>query len=261
MKATTATGRQGRALRLLGGLVLAGSLVLAGCSDDEPGTGDGTDVSADADGGQADPDGDGSGDDGGDAEGDGEGEGAGGNQAGETAGAEEAPAAPPTEPADIPIEPEERSASGGTDVTIEGGSAAFVLPSGNIACTVNSQTAVCQVLDKSYQVRADHLVADVLGGCTAAEADAIMVSATGAWTCASTSLLDAAVVEQGGWWVDEVDGTTARVEDLTVAVLPYGSSLTVGQVRCSSAEAGMTCRSNELGRQFTVSRSQYNFGS
>jgi hypothetical protein len=229
--------RRGR-VRPLAVLLLAGGLALAGCSGDEDpaddpsstvddgaGTG-GTGEDDDADAGQ------------------------------ETA----APTGPPTAPADIPVTVG-GSASGGADITIDGEHAGFVSPTGNIACSVTGVTAVCQVSDKTYTAPADQLVGTSIGDCTTAEADAMTMSdQRGAWTCVPEDLTGQAQVSRGGWWVEQVDGETLDLGGASVAVLPYGSSMTVGATTCTSAEDGVTCTSSTLGRSFTISRSGYRYG-
>ncbi len=219
----------------LAALGLAGSLALAGCTgDDEPADGDGGTAAVDATGGTAAPD-----------------------DTGQTAAA---PVGPPTEPADIRPAGGGRSASGGTDVTIDGEHAGFVTPTGNIACSVTSGSAVCQVSDKSFSIDPGHLSTENLPGCDAGNADAIrLVTGQGAWTCVPEALTGQAAVGTGGWWVEDVGGTTLDLGGATLAVLPYGSSLTVGQVTCSSAEAGVTCASPALGEQFFVARTSYSY--
>lgn len=219
-------------------LGLSGALALAGCSGDEPdrdgGDGGGATSAVDATGGTAAPD-------------DGE----------DTAAA---PVEPPTAPADIRPIGGERSASGSTDVTVDGEHAGFVTPSGNIACSVTAESAVCQVSDKSFTVDADHLSDQNLPGCDASDADAIrLVTGRGAWTCAPEPLTGQAEVSTGGWWVEDVDGTTLDLGGATLAVLPYGSSLTVGSVTCSSEEAGVTCQAPDLGEEFFVARTSYSY--
>ena len=222
-------------VRTLAALGLAGALALTGCSgDDEPADGDGGPAAVDATGGTAAPD-----------------------DGGQTA---DAPVGPPTEPADIQPAGGGRSASGGTDVTIDGDHAGFVTPSGNIACSVTAGSAVCQVSDKSFSIDPAHLSSENLPGCDASTADAIrLVSGRGAWTCVPEALTGQAAVSTGGWWVEDVDGTTLDLGGATLAVLPYGSSLSVGPVRCSSAEAGVTCSSSELGEEFFVARTSYSY--
>ena len=39
--------------------------------------------------------------------------------------------------------------------------------------------------------------------------------------------------------------------------LPYGESITAGQMSCESAESGITCRDAESGAGFTISREAY----
>lgn len=216
-------------------LALAGTLALAGCTgDDEPADGTGGTAAVDGTDGTAAPD-------------DGQ----------QTAAA---PDGPPTEPADIQPAGGGRSASGGAGITIDGAHAGFVLPSGNIACSVTAGSAVCQVSDQSFSINPDHLSEQNLPGCDASNADAIrLVTGRGAWTCVPEDLSGQAAVDTGGWWVEDVDGTTLEADGQTLAVLPYGSSITVGSITCASAEAGVTCSAPDLGEQFFVARTSYNY--
>lgn len=215
-------------------LTLAGALALAGCSGDEDGGADGT-PTADSAPGTGGTDG-----------------------AQDTAGGE--PVDPPAEPADIQPAPA-GSASGGTTVTIDGDHAGFVLPSGNIACSVTADGAVCQIDDKNFTPSADHMSEANLAGCNAGEADAMrLADGRGAWTCVPEPITGSAQVSTGGWWVEQVDGETLDLGGATLAVLPYGSTLSVGPVSCTSAEAGVSCTSTELGRSFTLARTTYNYG-
>lgn len=172
-----------------------------------------------------------------------------------------APVAPPTEAADIAPALGERSASGGTSITIEADQAGFVLPSGNIACSITAGGAVCQISDKTFTVDGQYLSATNLPSCTAADADAMrLASGRGAWTCVSEPVAGQAAVTAGGWWVEQVDGTVLTQDGQDLAVLPYGSSITLGPVTCASSEAGVTCSSGELGRSITLSRTSFAFG-
>ena len=92
-------------------------------------------------------------------------------------------------------------------------------------------------------------------------ADAMRLAAgRGAWTCVEEPVSGAAQVSTGGWWAEQVGGQTLDLDGATVAVLPYGSTLTVGATSCTSAEAGVSCVSSELGRSFTLARTTYNYG-
>lgn len=176
-------------------------------------------------------------------------------------GATAEPSGPPTTPAKIPAVPGKRSASGDSSIIVDGDRAAFALPSGNMVCTLNERSAVCEILDGGFAPQSEHLVVDGIGACTAQEANAMMLNQDrGAWTCLDSSLVRQATVGQGGWWVKEVDGVTTKIGKSTVAVLPYGSSLSVGPVSCSSAEDSITCSSSTLGKEFTLSRTGYSYG-
>ena len=225
---------------------LASVVLLAGCSTED---GDGGGDPADGTAGVQEGDGTGDGAAGTAGAGEGSGEGS-----GSTAG-------PPTAPADIAPVVGGRSASGGDGaVTVEGDHAGFVLPSGNIACSVTAASAVCQVSEKDFTPSADHLASTLVGACTVEEADAIMLSAErGAWTCLPEPLVGQAAVDAGGWWAEQAGGETADVDGTTVAVLPYGSSLTLGPVTCSSAEDGVRCDSDEIGKSFLLSDATYQY--
>jgi hypothetical protein len=219
-------------------LALAAGLLLAACDDDGQ-AGDEAGQTAGVDG-----------------------DAAGGEGEGEDSAAEGGPAGPPTEPADIPAQPGERSAARqGSTVTVTGDRAAFVTPTGNIACVLTEDGGTCQIQDKGYTPDTQFLVPDLVGECTAQDADAMMLTtAPAAWTCAPTELALTAALDQGGWWSAETDGESVDADGVTAAVLPYGETLAVGPVSCSSAQDAITCRSTQMGRQFILSDSRYNIG-
>lgn len=179
----------------------------------------------------------------------------------ETAGDGPAPAPAPTEPADIEAAAGDRAASGTTSIAIDADQAGFVLPTGNVACSVTDAGAVCQIEDKSFTPLADHMSTANIAGCDASEADVIrLAEGRGAWTCATEPLVGQAQVATGGWWAEQVDGETLDADGQTLAVLPYGSSLTVGATTCTASEAGVSCANSSYGRTFTLSRTSYNYG-
>lgn len=244
MTVRTGAGRTSRRrVRTLAVTLALGALVLAGCDDDGDG-GEETGPTAVLDEGT-------DGDVGGDDDGDGE-------AAPQTAAAAERP----TEPMDLEVAVAGRSADqDGSTVSIEGGHAAFVLPSGNIACVMTEQTATCQIYDKTYTPDSAYLVPDLVGPCTVEEADAMrLVEESAAWTCAGEDLRAVAAVGAGGWWQDEVDGDTIEHEGQPLGVLPYGQRMQVGPVWCSSSDNGVTCGNPELGnRRIVMSRTSFAF--
>lgn len=231
-----------RRVHSLAVVLTLGALVLAGCDDAQDAAAPDTDAVTGA-GVDVDGDGDVDADD-------------------EAAQSEPGPVEPPTEPAAITAAPGERSATqdGGT-ITVEGDRAAFVLPSGNIACVLTDQTATCQIFDKGYTPDAAYLVTDLVGPCAIEDANAMrLVEESAAWTCVTEDLTSDARVEQGGWWEREIDGDTLEVDGARVGVLPYGETLRVGPVSCTSSEGGVECRNPELnGRRFVLSKDSYLF--
>ena len=250
---TSRTRRSGRArtgtTRSAAVLLALGAVLLAGCDDDPAG---GEDDASSGGGQTATPTGGG-----GDADGGGDG----------TSSTADAPAAeaapPPTAPADIEPDRGDRSVSeDGSTITVQGDRAAFVTPTGNLACVLNGPSASCQLLDKTYSPNPDHLVEDGVGECSADAADTmVLTDAGGVWTCPPETLTSTAAATQGGWWAEAVGAPTTGVEDTDAAVLEYGLTLRVGDTTCLSSEDGVTCRSGDLGRQFFISRSAYRFGS
>lgn len=245
------TGRSlGHRARSAAALLVLGSIVLAGCDDDSGAGEDASVADAAAEAGEAasaEP-----------KEGGGT-SGAGGSEDSDAA----EPAAPPTEPADIELDRGDRSVDEeGSTITVQGDRAAFVTPTGNIACVVNDASAACQLLDKTYSPDPAHLVASTVGDCPADVMDTMLLTdAGGAWTCPPEQLTTVAATDQGGWWADAAGAPTTGVDDTDAAVLDYGLTLQIGDTSCQSAEDGVTCRSGELGRQFFISRSAYRFGA
>lgn len=214
-----------------------GALVLAGCDSED---GDGADQTA--------------------VTGDADGEGAADGDGGQAAPQVGEPVAPPTEPAEIaPVPPERSVSEDGSTVRVEGDRAAFVLPSGNVACVLSEDNAFCQIVEKSYDVRAEFMMPDVLGDCTVENADTMtMTNEPAAWTCAPEDLAPSAGVDRLGWWAQELEGETLDADGGPLAVLPYGSTMVHGPVSCAASESGVTCRHSELGnREIVLARDTY----
>ncbi|WP_298891017.1 hypothetical protein [uncultured Serinicoccus sp.] len=261
-RATSTSGRQrrsgpapARSARSAVVLLALGAVLLAGC-DDDPGGGEDDPASG---GGQTATPTEGGGDAGGGDDG--------GGDDGEAGGTEDAPAGeaapPPTAPADIEPERGERSVSeDGSTITVQGDRAAFVTPTGNLACVLNGPSASCQLLDMAYSPNPDHLVDNGVGGCAVDAADTmVLTDAGGVWTCPPETLTSTAAATEGGWWAEAAGAPTTGVEDTDAAVLEYGLTLRVGDTTCLSSEDGVTCRSGDLGRQFFISRNAYRFGA
>ncbi len=119
------------------------------------------------------------------------------------------------------------TATTGTGPVVDGGSSfAFTSPTGNIACVMDVQVS-CWIGEK-------------------------------AWTIDQPAGPDCATSDWGNAVDLGADGPsfpcyTDMIWNVFAPPLDYGSAVTVGEFRCDSARAGVTCR-NGAGRGFTVAR-------
>lgn len=111
--------------------------------------------------------------------------------------------------------------------------AEFASPSGNIWCTIGSDSAACQISEMAYQAPG--------GGCEGNElfGHVVEVAADGSsFPC-----------PDGG-----IPGAPAA--DRTV--LEYGQTSALGDFMCTSSESGMRCTNIRTGAGFTVARAAAN---
>lgn len=105
----------------------------------------------------------------------------------------------------------------------------FITPSGNIACRLDDDYARCDIMDRDWSPPAKP------ADCRWDYGHGVLI----------VGAEPATLVCAGD--------TTFGVEE----VLPYGEAVRVGAMRCESAEAGVTCRSEDSGRGFFLSRESY----
>lgn len=104
----------------------------------------------------------------------------------------------------------------------------FSSPSGNIGCSMTTEGARCDIVDRTWDPGAPP------ADCTGTWGAGMQVGAGGAAVvCAADSVLG---------------GETQ---------LAYGASSEVGTFRCTSTEAGMRCEDVGTGRGFALARSDY----
>ncbi|MBC7290548.1 MAG: hypothetical protein H5T83_04310 [Actinotalea sp.] len=111
---------------------------------------------------------------------------------------------------------------------------AFVLPSGNIHCAMDEESATCTILTFSYERPA------APEDCDGEVGNVLTVAAGGS----------ARFVCQDGEPAGPAEGTP---------VLEYGEQTTVGAMTCASSTNGVLCRHNESGAGFSVARAGYLF--
>jgi hypothetical protein len=105
----------------------------------------------------------------------------------------------------------------------------FVSPTGNVSCMIDADWARCDIIDRDWEPppRPADCEFDYGQGISLAP------GGPAEFVCA---------------------GDTAFGAD---EVLPYGESITAGPLRCESAESGITCRDDQSGHGFSISRQAY----
>lgn len=107
----------------------------------------------------------------------------------------------------------------------------FVLPSGNIWCSMTETSATCTI--GSFTYTPPEKPAD----CTGAVGQVFSVTAAEGATLPCV--------------------TTAPPRPEGAAVLEYGQASTIGEMTCQSSKNGATCRHNPTGAGFSVARAGY----
>jgi len=108
---------------------------------------------------------------------------------------------------------------------------AFVLPSGNIWCSMTETSATCTIGSSTY------VLPTTPADCTGAVGRVFSVTAAEG---ATLPCVDAAPVRPEG-----------------AAVLEYGQASTIGEMTCYSSKNGATCRHDPTGAGFSVARAGY----
>ncbi|WP_043502189.1 DUF6636 domain-containing protein [Georgenia sp. SUBG003] len=112
----------------------------------------------------------------------------------------------------------------------------FVSPSGNIACAVDDERALCGIATFEY---ADQIPAAVVEECDGKVGHFLQVTADGAsFVCDSS-------------------GQDLTIEGAGTPALGYGQEERTDGFTCASEETGMTCRHEASGYSFSVRRSAY----
>lgn len=144
-------------------------------------------------------------------------------------------------------------------ILLEGGQAAFLMPSHNVACVMKPDNVVCQIDGKQYAAKQQHINPEAFEGCTPEAADAMSVGggADPAWACLPYDIRPGTSVDAGGSWAGPGLGATDQLGDTTVAVLPYGSTLRLGNISCLSDAAGVKCTDLTTGHGFQLARETY----
>jgi len=112
----------------------------------------------------------------------------------------------------------------------------FVSPSGNIACAVDTERALCGIATFEY---AEKIPAAVVEKCDGKVGHFLQVT------------------EEGASLVCDTSGQDLKIEAAGVPALGYGQEESVDGFTCTSEETGMTCRHDASGFSLSVRRSTY----
>lgn len=144
-------------------------------------------------------------------------------------------------------------------ILVDADNASFLMPSQNVACVVRPDNAVCQIDGKEYDARAADIDPAAFEGCTPAEADAMSVGGgtDPRWSCLPYDLRPGTEVTSGGAWSGPGLGATQELAGATVAVLPYDTTLRLGNISCTSDRQGVRCTDLTTGHGFQLARERY----
>jgi len=131
--------------------------------------------------------------------------------------------------------------------------AGFASPTGHIVCLMGSDSVRCEFHGtKSWK-------APWPDGCELDWESALEVDEQVVGVCAGDTIIEFAQTGQSTttWW--RSGGPTVKISDsqMTLAVLPYGTALAVGHMRCDSASTGVTCRNLTTGHGFSMATEAY----
>lgn len=159
---------------------------------------------------------------------------------------------------DVAGEPDAELRADGS-ILVEGDQASFLMPSQNVACLARADQVTCQIDGKEYDANDADINPEAFAGCTPREADAMSVGGgvDPTWTCLPYDLRPGTDVTTGGAWAGPGLGATTNYDGTTVAVLPYGMTLRLGNISCTSDPAGVRCTDLATGHGFQVARERY----
>jgi len=131
--------------------------------------------------------------------------------------------------------------------------ASFASPTGHIVCLMGSGSVRCEFHGtKTWS-------APWPDGCELDCDSALEVNDQVVSVCAGDTIIEFAQPGQSttAWW--HSGGPTVTISDMQMmlAVLPYGSALAVGHMRCDSETTGVTCRNLTTGHGFSMAREAY----
>jgi len=162
-----------------------------------------------------------------------------------------APAPVPTTPVAASTSSAAIPTASATVVRTAPSGAAFVSPTGRIACLMDPEFVRCEYLgDKVWK-------APEPDGCELDWGSEIELHDVAYPGCIGDTIrMESAVTSTNvGWW--RTTDPTVTSDGATLAALPYGSAITAGTIRCDSAATGVTCLNLSTRHGFSMAREAY----
>lgn len=144
-----------------------------------------------------------------------------------------------------------------------GDAAAFVSPTGNITCLMESAAENADASVRCDVGRFTFSPPPRPVDCEWDWGQSLELGSSASFGCISDSIGGSASVEKQNstaWFLPPYDSLVSDSGADSVA-LGYGRALMLGPLRCSSKSSGVSCRNEDSGAAFTVNRSAYSLAS
>ena len=130
--------------------------------------------------------------------------------------------------------------------------AAFITPSAQIVCLINSSGVRCDYFAEDKTWRAPEPA-----NCDNDYGSSVHLDRAAVTACVGDSIVGTAALDSGyGSWRKQGD-PEVRWDGYTLVALPDGAEIVLGIFRCDSATAAVTCQNDETGHGFFMSRESY----
>ena len=146
---------------------------------------------------------------------------------------------------------------------VQGDAAAFVSPTGNITCLMESASEGADPFVRCDIGRFTYLPPTRPPDCDLEWGASLGLASSASFSCVGDSIGGLATVDEQNltaWFLPPYDSLVSNPGPDRVA-LGYGRALVLGPLRCSSQRSGVSCHNEDNGAAFTVSRSAYSLDS
>ncbi len=146
---------------------------------------------------------------------------------------------------------------------VHGDAAAFVSPTGNITCLMESASEGADPFVRCDIGRFTFSPPPRPADCDLEWGASLELASSASFSCVGDSIGGLATVDEQNltsWFLPGYDSLVSNPGPDGVA-LGYGRALVLGPLRCSSQKSGVSCHNDDNGAAFTVNRSAYSLAS